>query len=243
MTIEMSSTLSRDLVNDPEWPLFRASTSDSVSRVPVCAFTACLRDKNRHIGGLDELAKTGIVACVEALADKFQYQLILFVFSQTLQPKSATVLWRKIWKSLDGPVPPNSIECRPEVTLDCREGVRFATTALVPISAAGWIIAYRSRSESTVPILLPKAVATDSSTALEWIKAALPPDGCRERKDLDFSWPHFASLIASNGGISIRRVDEYAEGSVGVDFFGPDSQAEAIGQLLAPLVNALRRSH
>jgi hypothetical protein len=243
MTIEVSSTLSRDLASDPEWPLFRADTSDTVSRVPVCAFTACFRDRNRHIGRLDELAKTGIIACIDALAEKFQSQLILFVFSQTLQPKSANVLWRKIWKSLDGPMPPNSIDCRPEVTLDCREGVRFATTALVPLSAAGWISTCRSPSASTVPILLPQAVATDSSTALKWIKAALPPDGCPERKALDFSWLHFASLIASNGGICMRRVDEYAEGGVSADFFGPDSQAEAIGQLLAPLVNALRGSH
>lgn len=159
----------------------------------------------------------------------------------TPQPRSAIVLHRKTWGALTLPEPPAEVLRRPEVAFDCNGRVRFATVATVPKSALGGLVSRAGAFDLAVPVLLPKDIDVGDLAAQEWTITVLPPDACR--KEPDFEWPAFASLIAELGGVCVRRTDDRAERTVTVDFFVADKLGEQIASAIADDDDVTRARH
>src|SRR5262249_32287402 len=100
MTTKPTREFSRDLVHNDQWPLFRARPAHEGSVDPVCAVTISWRASLTGRASLRQNVSSGLGNMLASLADKLKYSAIMYFVHRTLQPKSAIILHKRIWKSV-----------------------------------------------------------------------------------------------------------------------------------------------
>lgn len=230
MTTRVEHQLFRDLRNNPGWPFF--SQPVVVADAPkLCASTVVWTEGSADQVALRRRVGAGLAHRVTVIARQFRLSAFLFIATSTLQPNTAVVRHRGLWRSATlGSVP--SLDKRwPEAIVECCARIRMATLAAVPVSAFQWMLQVNESNESAVPILLPSDLSLGENAHIDLLHAAFPPDGCSPTPDFD--WPEFSTRVAALGGISVRRTNEFSESRIAVDFFGPDDCANRIAQFAA----------
>jgi hypothetical protein len=230
MTTNLHQELSRDLQSNGGWPLFSVRQRTLKFSEPVCAFTVSWSSPDFDLDELARRARIGLAHRIHVLSQSLDCAVRLFFINVTRQPKSATVLHRKIWKlpALGGI--PAEVQRKPEVVIDCGSHVRFASTAIVPGSSLAWLVSVHAQFDLAIPVLLPKSVEIHDHTPLEWAKVAMPPDACRSEPD--FEWPEFAGMVAGMGGVCVRQTNDLATGTIDIDFFTADKAGETLAQAI-----------
>jgi hypothetical protein len=227
--ISIRRQLSPDLVQNVNWPLF-SGRPDLKNRYPsVAAYTLTW-----SIGGdgdtfRREAARDLELRLVRA-AEGLSCALQIFVAHPTMQPRAATVLYRKIWKSLSIGVVPASAELGFENLIECVPGVRFASLANVPMVAIPWMISILQRFDVVVPLLFKLPFNIQDSSALELARIAFPPNGCSTHSNLD--WAAFSCHVAMLDGFCVRYPGNIEAGELSVDFFASEANMPALVRIL-----------
>lgn len=230
MTTHVEYQLSRDLRRSPGWPIFYRLADDPKSP-KLCANTVVWTEDSADQVALQRRAAAGLAHRIAAITRKLRFSVFVFIATSTLQPNTAVVRHRGLWRSpLLGSVPP--LDKRwPETIAECGTRIRIATLAAVPLSALQWMLQLNESFESAVPVLLPGGLSLDDRAPIDLLRAAFPTDGCHPTPDFD--WPEFSTRVATLGGISLRRTNEYSDLRISVDFFGDDEAASQIENLMA----------
>ena len=230
MTISVRQEISRDLTRHPGWPLF-SQNAQAQTAPAVCVVTLLWDGPTATREELFRQSTTDLIEHVRALHRATDHSMLASFVHLTAQPKSATVLHRKIWKTYALAKAPASVQRGPEVLIDCGSYVRFTSWAAVTEADIPWLIEDAMQFEIAIPLLLPKHLIIREELALDWCGRALPPGGCASYAD--FSWPEFAISVAGMGGVCVRRT--HADRQLTVDFFAADSLAERMAQVLTPV--------
>jgi hypothetical protein len=229
MTTRVEHQLSRDLRGSPGWPIFYR-LADAPKSPKLCANTVVWTQDSADQVALQRRTGAGLAHRIAVIARKLRFQVFVFIATSTLQPNTAVVRHRGLWRSpLPGSVP--ALDKRwPEAIVECGTRIRIATLAAVPISALQWMLQLNESFESAVPVLLPGDLSLDDRTPIDLLRAAFPTDGCHPTPDFDL--PEFSTRVATLGGISVRRTNEYSDLRISVDFFGNDEAASEIEDLV-----------
>ena len=218
MTTRVRKELALALYTNPSWPLFSLGTKARI-RDDVAAYSLTWSGAAEQ----DDLARQStddlqryIVRAVRNSSLVFQ----VLIVHLTLQPRSAAVQYRKLWKSLSITAPPAGVSLGPEVQIDCGEKVRFAALATVPASAIDWVLTVMSSFEIAIPIIGREALELDEGTTGSLTHLGLPPGGCREESSID--WPGLIGKTAELGLVAVRRTQNLSNGAISVDFFGTE---------------------
>lgn len=230
MTTSVRTELTHDLAQSSAWPIFSSYRALDRAQERLSAVTVTWSDAEHNLDELSEASARGIEHRI-AMLTRLGYVIQLFVVSLTLQPKSAVVLHRKLWKTAPFVRMPTGVQPGPEVVIDCGNHVRFAGIMGVPKSAVEWMLSVVSLYDIVVPILKKQPINADVITARELCKAALPPDGCRQGPD--FEWSSFAAYVAAQNGICMRKTDDPASGAIEIDFFGSADAIESLAEAIA----------
>lgn len=230
MTTRVEHQLSRDLRQNLGWPLFSQPAAGG-GAPKLCASTIVWTEGSADQVKLQRRVGAGLAHRINVIARQLRLTTFLFIATSTLQPNTAVVRRRGLWRSpMLGSVP--LLEKRwPETIVECGTRIRIATLAAVPVSALQWMLQVNESMESAVPILLPIDLSLGENVHSDLLHAAFPPDGCSPNPDFD--WPEFSTRVATLGGISVRRTNEFAENRICVDFFGHDNLADKIAQFAA----------
>lgn len=222
MTTSVRSEVTLDLFRNPSWPLFSARGGAS-SAGSLAAYTLIWSRLGEEPARLLRESSDDLGRRIAHVLERHQGVVLqVLMVHVTPQPRSVTVLHRKIWKSpLIGAVPPEIIR-GPEVQVDCGTMVRFATMATIPGSAIPWIMATMSTFDTVIPLLRRHPLPLDDQTTRLLAQAGLPPEGSAPTSDFD--WPGFVQCAQQLGALSVRRVMDLAEGEVTADFFGSELQ-------------------
>jgi len=215
MTIEIAREVSHNLFSDPVWPLFSQRKDLRSVQLSVCAFK--WTSKEWDTNALLDSSENDIGDKIVEVSRDLKCTIQAFFMDLTLQPKSATVLHRGLWKALYGSKFPEALTRGAEVRIDCQDGVRFAALATVAPGAARFLVSVARKFDIVVPILMPVPLQLDESTPLELARLASPPDGCY--RYAQFDWPRFVSHISSRGGLVVRQVVDLAHNKVSANFF------------------------
>jgi hypothetical protein len=230
MTTRVEHQLFRDLRQNPDWPLFSQSVFGT-DAPKLCSSTIVWTETSEDQATLRRRVGTGLAYQIAVIARQLRLSVFLFIATSTLQPNTAVVKYRGLWRSpMLGSVPLLD-KTWPETIVECGARIRIATLAAVPVSEFHWMIQVNESFESAIPILLPTDLSLGEGFHDDLLRAAFPPDGCRPHSDFD--WPLFSTLIATLGGISVRRTNEFCMNRVCVDFFGHDNLSEKISRLAA----------
>jgi hypothetical protein len=230
MTTSVCSEISRDLARNPGWPLFSRHGAVVSGATPLAALTVTWKCSDRDLDALLRTAATGLEHRIEKLAGTLGHVVQVLLVNLTLQPRSAAVLHRKIWRSTQVGVVPPGVTCGSEAIIDCAERVRFASVGTVPISALPWMLSVIRTFDIVVPLILRAPSPMENEIALALAKAAFPPDGCQQHSDFD--WPALTERIASAGGVCLRRVENLADGEISVDFFSADGAVNLLADTI-----------
>lgn len=230
MTTRVEHQLFRDLRRSPDWPIFYR-LADAPKSPKLCASTVVWTEDSADQVALQRRAGAGLAHRIAVIARELHFSLLVFIATSTLQPNTAVVRHRGLWRSpLLGSVP--ALDKRwPEAIVECGTRIRIATLAAVPVSALQWMLQLNESFESAVPVLLPGDLSLDERTPIDLLHTAFPPDGCHPTPDFD--WPEFSTRVATLGGISVRRTNEYSDRRISVDFFGHDDFASRIADFAA----------
>lgn len=229
-TISVEKQLSADLVQNSDWPLFsgRPDLKDRYS--PVSAYTLTWRSSDRDSSACLAAATHDLELRFARAAEGLGCTLQILVAHSTMQPRSATVLYRRIWKTLSMKLVPGSVEPGTETLIECASGVRFASLANVPMVAIPWMISAIQGFDIVVPLLVRRPFNIRDSSALELACIAFPPDGCSAGSKFD--WAAFSCHVALLDGFCVRCGGNDAAGEFTVDFFGSEANMAALVRLL-----------
>jgi hypothetical protein len=230
LTNSIKKELSPDLVQNMNWPLF-SGRPDLKNRYPsVAAYTLTWRSTDQDATAVLALAAKDLELRLVRAAEGLSCALQIFVVHSTMQRRTATVLYRKIWKSLSiGDVPAN-VELGIEDLIECVPGVRFASLANVPMAVIPWMISIIQRFDVVVPLLLRLPFNIQDSSALELARIAFPPNGCSAHSNLD--WAAFACHVAKLDGFCMRYPQNIEAGEFSVDFFASEANMPPLVQVL-----------
>jgi len=154
----------------------------------------------------------------------------MLVVHATLQPKSAVLMHRGLWRMDVLKSMPAAIARGAEARIECDNKVRFAALARVPLAEIAWMVAKLSAFEAIIPLFLKSDVPMDETAASRLANAAFPPGGCADRSDLD--WANFARHIVSIGGICARWSSDLSVPEVALDLFLADAEAQRVRAIL-----------
>lgn len=229
MTTSVVKRVWRDLARRDDWPLF--STSEVSKVLPIGAVTLSWT----HTGGSVQNLQREIAAAIADQLCRLSHELRLavhvFVLQRTAQPRSAIVLYRKIWR-MTGPISiPSNAKKWPESMIDCGDYIRFAGIASVPLTELPWAVSLLREYDIAIPILLPLDASINEDTSREWALAAMPPDGCRRFPDFD--WPSFLTSVGIKEGVAVRYRRDNDLNMQSVDFFARDSMVSDLNRCLS----------
>ena len=229
-TIRIEKELSADLVQNADWPLFsgRPDLKDRYS--PVSAYTLTWRSSDRDTSACLAVAALDLERRFARAAEGLGWTLQILVAHSTIQPRSATVLYRKIWKTLSMKLVPGSVEAGTENLIECVSGLRFAGLANVPMVAIPWMISAIQGFGIVVPLLVRRPFNIRDSSASELARIAFPPNGCSASSKFD--WAAFSCHVAWLDGFCVRCRGNDAAGEFTVDFFGSEANMAALVRLL-----------
>jgi len=229
MTFCIKKELSTDLVQNVNWPLFSARPDLKSRGLSVSAYTLTWRSSDKDASAFLAAAVKDLELRIVRVAEGLDCALQVFVAHSTMQPRSAMVLYRKIWKTSSMGAVPDSVEVGFENLIECVPGVRFASLANVPMVAIPWMISTIQRFDVAVPLLLRLPLDIQDSSALELAHIALPPDGCSVHSHFD--WAAFSCHVAMLGGVCVREGGA-AAGEFAVDFFASEANMPALARIL-----------
>jgi hypothetical protein len=230
MTIRVKKQLSPDLIQNANWPMFSARPDLRERYFSVAAYTLTWSGSDDDTPAFSSVVAKDLehhfVRAVVELGCTFQ----ALVVDSTMQPRAATVLYRKIWKALPMKSVPNSVERGFENLIECVSGVRFASLANIPMVAFPWMISTVGEFDIVVPLLLRSPYNIHDASALELAGIAFPPDGCSAHSRFD--WAAFSCHIAMLGGFCVRCTGSLVAGEFAVDFFASEENTTALVQIL-----------
>jgi hypothetical protein len=195
----------------------------------VSAYTLTWRSSDEDTSAFLSAAVKDLELRLVRAAEGLDCALQIFAAHSTMQPRSAMVLYRKIWKTLSIGAVPDGVEVGFENLIECLPGVRFASLANVPMVAIPWMISAIRGFDVVVPLLLPSPLNIEDSSALELARIALPPDGCSIQNHFD--WAAFSCHVAMLGGVCVREGGA-AAGEFAVDFFASEANMPALVRVL-----------
>lgn len=230
MTISIKKELSPDLVQNANWPMFSGRPDLKSRSSSVAAYTLTWKSSDKDTSAFLSAAARDLELRFGRAAEGLGCTLQIFAAHSTMQPRAATVLYRKIWKTLSMKVVPDSVELGFENRIECVPGVRFASLANVPMVAIPWMISIIDKFDVVVPLLLPLPFNIQDSTALELARIAYPPNGCSEHSSFD--WAAFSCHVAMLGGVCVRPVGYSLAAEFGVDFFASEQNMPALVRIL-----------
>jgi hypothetical protein len=226
VTISVKNELSPDLVRNANWPLFSGRPDIKDRYPPLAAYTLTWKNTDKDAGAFLADARKDLELRFVRAVESLGYTSQIFVAHSTMQPRTAMVFYRKIWKQLSFEVVPDSVERGIEHLIECVSGVRFASLANVPMVAIPWTISIVQKFDVVVPLLLRTPLNIQDSSALELAHIAFPPDGCSA--SYRFDWAAFSCYAATLGGVCIREVRGTAPGDFAVDFFASEADMAAL---------------
>lgn len=230
MTISIKKKLSADLVQNANWPMF-SGRPDLRNRYPsVAAYTITWKSSANDTTAFLTSATKDLEFRFGRIAEGLGYTFQIFAAHSTMQPRAATVLYRKMWKTLSMKGIPGSVELGFENQIECVPGVRFASLANVPMVAIPWMISVIDKFDVVVPLLLPRPFNVQDSTALELARIAFPPNGCSAY--CDFDWAAFSCHVATLGGFCVRPAGYSSVGEFVVDFFASEQDMPALVRIM-----------
>ena len=229
-TISIEKQLSADLVRNSDWPLFsgRPDLKDRYS--PVSAYTLTWRSSDRDSSACLAAATHDLELRFARAAECLGCTLQILVAQSTMQPRSTTVLYRKIWKTFSMKLVPNSVELGTENLIECGSGVRFASLANVPMVAIPWMILAIQKFDMVVPLFAKRPFNLRDSSASELARIAFSPNGCSAGSKFD--WAAFSCHVAWLDGFCVRCGGSDGAGEFTVDFFGSEANMTALARLL-----------
>lgn len=154
MTTRVKHQLSRDLRCSPGWPLF-SRPADAPGSPKLFASTVVWTEDSADQAALRRGAGAGIAHRIAVIARQLRLSVFVFIATSTLQPNTAVVRHRGLWRSpLLGSAP--LLDKRwPEAIAECGTRIRIATLTAVPLPAVQWMPQLNESFESAVPVLFP----------------------------------------------------------------------------------------
>lgn len=241
MTISIRQEVSRDLMSNPSWPLFSDRTELRNASPKVSAYTLTWTSPDADADDLLAFSAKEIERYLAKLSEESGYVVQLLLIHLTLQPNSAVVLHRGLWKGLRSKPRSAEMAFGDESKIDCNGRVRFVALGAIRSSASlAWMVSLTREFEIVVPILTPLQLSLDRDSALAFARIAFPPDGCQANSAFD--WPHFVKHISTSAGIAIRQNIDLARSEISADFFFADAHLPSLGAILgnwtSPWANA-----
>jgi hypothetical protein len=215
MTTSIRKELSRDLFGNAGWPLFSQRTELDCANASLAAYTLTWKSPDSCLDELLRFSSMGIEHKVTRVIEALGYVPQVFLVHIPLQPKSATVIHRRLWKMLWRTPIPDGVTRGAESRFDCNARVRFATLGTVLTGALPWVLSAAREFELAIPILFRSPLPLDETTVATLARAGLPPDGCAST----FDWACFVRHVSFLGGITVRQTVNLAKSEVSVDFF------------------------
>lgn len=223
MTISLTKELSPDLVNHEGWPLF--SGRPDLKGRSIAAYTLTWREFSAEGDSLRAIVVNDLHSHFLQAVTKLDCRLQFFAAHRTMQPKTAMVGYRKLWRNLSIAPVPSGVEVGPEKLIECATGVRFAALANVSLISVPWMIGIAYKFDVVVPLLSWRSNIEDSQ-ALDLARVAFPPDGCSVQSKMD--WAAFVCRVATLGCVSVRITQDLSHGQIDADFFGSEEQVSAL---------------
>jgi hypothetical protein len=113
MAIDSIVEISRDLSHDTDWPLFSSRAATVQEALAACTLTWRLAGASRSY--VMSRARQDLERSLANVAAALGYAVHMFVIAAALQPKSAVVMYRRLWRTLALRAMPSRIAQGPEV--------------------------------------------------------------------------------------------------------------------------------
>lgn len=221
---------SSDLTRNPDWPLFSGRPDLQTPGRSVSAYTLTWTNASSDASAFLSTAADDLARRIVFSLSELRWSLQIFAANLTIQPRTATVLYRKIWNSLPLKGAPNGVEVGTENLIECDSGVRFAGVATIPPRAITWMLSAARQFDIVVPLLLPRPLELNEESALRLACIAFPTDG--RRAGSKFDWAAFACSIAAAGGCCARIDAGQSARHFEVDFFAAVETMPTLSQFL-----------
>jgi len=228
MTTRVRKEMALDLSRNPSWPVFSARPSAVVPSATLAAYTLTWKGRADDAATLLHESARELERHLARAIQRLGLVMQVLLVHQTLQPRSASVLFRRLWRSVSVPAPPPRVGRGPELQIDCEDRLRFAALASIPADAIQWMLAAMDSFEVVVPVLLRAALPLDEVSTRALASAGLPPDGCFVGSSLE--WPGLVARVCEMGGIAVRRTRNLADAELAVDFFGSEADVESLAR-------------
>ena len=215
MTTSVRKKLSSDLFRNAGWPLFSQRTELDCANTSLAAYTLTWKGPDTGLDELLRFSSMGVEHTVTRVIEALGYVPQIFLMHHPLQPKSATVLHRRLWNILWHAPVPGAVTRGVETRFDCNARVRFATLGTALMGALPWVLSVAREFELAIPILFRSPLPLDETTVATLARVGLPPDGCGSV----FDWANFVRYVSSLRGITVRQTVNLAKSEVSVDFF------------------------
>jgi hypothetical protein len=199
MTIKAKKELSLDLLGNPDWPRFFQGAVASKAQ-PLAAYSLDWSQPGGRNDGLMQIVSKELENSIDIIQKELRVSVQALFWLHSLQPKSAVVTHKKLWKRVVVNSSFAGVTFGDETLIECGSEVRFAGLATVEPCALPWLIE-ALKTNTVVPLLMSSPLSMDSEKVLELMRVGCPPQGCGN----SFDWRAFVCHMSANDGIVVQH--------------------------------------
>jgi hypothetical protein len=220
MTIKIAKTVTENVFESNEWPLFDPARAARYSRplpaITIIEFVASRPSASEELDEWAKAAATEAVAFLASVLRENEYRTLLFVSQGPWQSANRIVKYRKLWKEhLDLVQTKGVRHIGAEVEINSASGIRFV--GLLEVGGEAFIKAVNLvRTDSACAIIQSKRPEIDSEASVRSIFAsAFPTKNGDPQVNLD--WMTLALHLCPQSDILMRVTGRFDDREASVD--------------------------
>lgn len=220
MTTDFHISVSNNLYEDDEWPMFSHRSKGNVHQ-PVSSLSIKVRTEGHHGERQRQWLAQQLEIIFRTITDNGDRHASAFFTHQSMRQDTVINRDRKIWRMPELLPLPAGLITTPELERKCKAGLRYSGYVQVDVEQLTWLADAMTKMTFAIPIFFAAPFSWDDFMLEEMTDAAFPPDGCGKGLLPDgLDWPSFSNFCIRKELVCCRK-NLFPEGlDHHFDFFG-----------------------